>query len=298
MDIRHLRQILAVRDHGSFAKAADALHIAQPALSKSIARIEHELRLTIFSRTASGSELTPIGEMIAERAERVMAANRSLARDAALAAGGDAGTVRLGMGTLLKDTLLPRLLTRIVQAHPQLRLEIEVGASNRLLPLVQSREIDLAVCAADAAPASSGLTYVKAMSAELVFVAAPGHPLASERSISIDRLSEFPCAGPNVPGNTAAELLRRPGCAENLNAYMANNYDALMPIVQFGRVALIAPDFAVEAAIRSGEVVRLDVDWQASSDYGCYTTQAASFSPVLAEITRCAVEAARTISRE
>ena len=94
-----------------------------------------------------------MGEMIAERAERVMAATENLARDAALAAGGDAGAVRLGVGTLLKDTLLPRLLLKIVEAHPRLRLQIELGAANRLLPLVQSRELDLVLCAADASTA-------------------------------------------------------------------------------------------------------------------------------------------------
>src|SRR6478752_6573162 len=114
MDIRHLRQILAIRDHGSFARAAEALNMAQPALSKSVAKLENELRLTIFTRTSTGSALTPMGEMIADRAERVMAATRNLARDAALVAGGDAGAVRIGVGTLLKDALLPRLLLKIV----------------------------------------------------------------------------------------------------------------------------------------------------------------------------------------
>src|SRR5881394_1611359 len=112
MDIRQLRQILAIRDHGSFAKAAEALNLAQPALSKSMAKVEGELGLTMFARSSTGSELTPMGEMIAERAEKVMAATRNLARDAALVAGGDAGAVRIGVGALLKDTLLPRLLLK------------------------------------------------------------------------------------------------------------------------------------------------------------------------------------------
>src|SRR5688500_1907108 len=113
MDIRHLRQILAIRDHCSFAKAAEAVNLALRGLSKTLAKIEDELRLTIFTRASTGSELTPMGEMIAERAERVMAATHNLARDAALVAGGDAGAVRLGVGVLLKDTLLPRLLLKV-----------------------------------------------------------------------------------------------------------------------------------------------------------------------------------------
>jgi DNA-binding transcriptional LysR family regulator len=296
MDIRHLRQILAVRDHGSFAKAAEALNMAQPALSKSIATIEDELRLTIFTRTSSGSELTPMGEMIAERAERVLAATNNLTRDAALAAGGEAGDVRLGVATLLKDTLLPRLLVRIVEAHPHLRLQIEVGAGNRLLPLIQSRELDL-VLSQPEAPASS-LVYVAALRADVMFVASPTHPLASESRISIARLSAFACAGPSIAGHTASELLGRPSAMGRLEAYTTNDFDGLMPLVRLGHAVLITPSFVVQDALRSGELVRLDVAWASTVEYGCYTSHAASFSPILAKITRYAVELGGEIQQE
>lgn len=296
MDIRHLRQILAIRDHGSFAKAAEALHVAQPALSKSVAKIERELGVTIFTRTSTGSELTAMGEMIADRAERLMAATEDLARDAALAAGGDAGAVRLGVGTLLKDTLLPRLLLRIVEAHPRLHLQIELGAANRLLPLVQSRELDLALCVGDAP--GSPLAYVEAIRAELIFVAAPAHPLASERSISIARLAEFPCAGPSVPGYAISALLAQPSAGGGLAAYTANDFDALMPLVLAGHAMLITPSFYVQEALRSGDLVRLDVAWSAVEGFGCYTTQAARLSPILAKITGYAVELGRAMQHE
>jgi DNA-binding transcriptional LysR family regulator len=295
MDIRHLRQILAVRDHGSFAKAAEALHMAQPALSKSMAKIEDELRLAIFTRTSTGSELTPMGEMIAERAERVMAATQNLARDAALVAGGDAGAVRLGVGTALKATLLPRLLLKIVQAHPHLRLEIEFGAANRLLPLVESRELDLVLSTASGA---GSLAYVEALRTEVILVASPTHPLASERRISIDRLAEFPCAGPNLPGYTASGLLGRPSASATLDAYLANDFEALMPLARAGHAALIVPSFFVQRALHAGELVRLDVAWRGDTAFGCYTTRAASFSPILAKITRYAVELGEAIQQE
>jgi DNA-binding transcriptional LysR family regulator len=296
MDIRHLRQILAIRDHGSFAKAAEALNVGQPALSKSMARIEDELRLTIFTRTSTGSELTPMGEMIAERAERVVAATQNLARDAALVAGGDAGAVRLGMSTPLKNTLLPRLLLKIVEAHPHLRLQIELGSSNRLLQLVQTRELDFALCAYD--PSNSVLNFVETMRAELIIVASPSHPLAAERSISIERIAQFPCAGSSIPGYTASAFLGREAASGNLDAYMANDFDALMPLVCAGHAILIVPSFLVGEALRSGELVRLDVVWAATYTFGCYTTHPASFSPILARITGYAVEFGEAIQRE
>ncbi len=80
MDIRSLQQVIAVRKHGSFAKAADALGVSQPNLSKSVARLEDELKLKIFDRTAKGSVLTPVGELIVERADAVIAETRDLRR--------------------------------------------------------------------------------------------------------------------------------------------------------------------------------------------------------------------------
>src|SRR3954462_2082250 len=101
MDIRSLRQVGAVREYGSFAKAADALGVSQPNLSKSVARLEDQLKLKIFDRTRKGSSLTPVGEMIVERAGAVIAEARDLERDAALLAGGETGTVRIGFSSAI-----------------------------------------------------------------------------------------------------------------------------------------------------------------------------------------------------
>lgn len=290
-----MRQILAIRDQGSFAKAAEALHMAQPALSKSMAKLEDELRLTIFTRTSTGSELTPMGEMIAERAERVIAATRNLARDAALIAGGDTGTVRLGIAPPLKDTLAPRLLLKIVEAHPGLRLEIEFGAPNRLLPLVQSRELDLVLCGATG---PTSFAYVEALRAEVILVAAPSHPLASQVRVTVDQLARYPCAGANTPGFTASSILARPAAGDTLDAYTASDFKALLPIVLAGHATLIAPSFFVQEALRAGDLVRLDLDWSGFISFGCYTTQAASYAPILTRISDYAVELGGAIQRE
>src|SRR3954468_21319354 len=143
MDIRSLQQVIAVTKYGSFAKAAEALGVSQPNLSKSVARLEDELKLKLFDRTAKGSSLTPIGELIIERADAVIAETRDLARDAALLAGGETGVVRLGGTTSLMAPLMTPLMQQVAQRHPNLRVHAEVAASTRLLPLLDARELDV-----------------------------------------------------------------------------------------------------------------------------------------------------------
>jgi DNA-binding transcriptional LysR family regulator len=73
MDVRHMRQVLAIHRHGSFVKAADEIGVAQPTLSKSISRLEDELGLRLFDRTGSGAKVTPMGALLVARAETIIA---------------------------------------------------------------------------------------------------------------------------------------------------------------------------------------------------------------------------------
>ncbi|MGH6964559.1 MAG: LysR family transcriptional regulator [Phenylobacterium sp.] len=289
MDTRSLRQVIAIRQYGSFAKAADALGVSQPALTKSVARLEDELKLKLFDRTAKGSALTPIGELIAGRADAVIAETRDLARDAALLAGGETGTVRIGCTTALKMQLLQPLVQRVVERHPGLRVHAEVAASARLLPLLEARELDVVITGQNPPDA-----YViqSILQTPAVFVASPSHPLAKERDISIARLAEFKCGGSQSPGSSNARLLGHE--SENLGTYTASHYELLLPLVLSGDMALLAPSFVVQPYLEAGEMVILDVQWRYEANYYFVTTRAASFSPIVSEIR----EHARAIGDE
>ncbi len=282
MDIRSLQQVVAVGKHGSFAKAADALGVSQPNLSKSIARFEDELKLKIFDRTAKGSVLTPIGELIVERADAVIAENRDLARDAALLAGGETGTVRIGCTTALASPLASPLVQRIAKRHPGLRIYAEVAPSARLLPLLAARELDVMI--GGQAPADTANAYVAECFLETptVFVASPSHPLANERGISIERLAQFRCGGSQTPRSSNTQVLAFE--SENLGWYTASHYELLLPLVLSGDTVLLAPIFVVQPFLQAREMVILDLQWRHSAKVHFATTRAASFSPIVREI--------------
>lgn len=296
MDVRNLRQILAIQQYGSFAKAADALGMAQPSLSKSIARLEDQLKVRIFDRTASGSALTPIGELIVQRAERVLAETRDLVRDAALVAGGEAGLVRMGVSTTLRENVLPRLVVKIAQRHPRLNLEVELNGAHRLLPRLETRELDIVLCAEPIDGPDVALVYLEVFRAECAIVASPGHPLAQRRGLTVKDLSEWRCAGTLVKGFRNAEILGFDH--ENFAAYAANDYDALLPLVCAGHAILPAPVYIVAPLVSAGRLVRLDVDWRREVGFGSLTTQAVSISPVLGKIARYAVEIGAELQEE
>jgi DNA-binding transcriptional LysR family regulator len=283
MDIRSLRQVVAIRRYGSFAKAADALGVSQPNLSKSVARLEDELKLKLFDRTAKGSALTPIGELIADRADAVIAENRDLARDAALLAGGETGIVRIGCTTSLTIPLALPLLQRLARRHPSLRVHTEAAASARLLPLLEARELDVVFTGQPPAEATRSYYVVESiLEAPAVFVTNPSHPLANERAISLPRLAEFKCGGSQSPGSSIPSLLGFE--SDNLSMYTASHFELLLPLVLSGDAVLVAPTFVVQPYLEAGEMVILDVEWRHDVKFHFATTRAASFSPIVTEI--------------
>ena len=282
MDIRSLRQVIAIRKYGSFAKAADALGVSQPNLSKSVARLEDELKLKLFDRTAKGSVLTPIGELIVERADAVIAETRDLARDAALLAGGETGIVRIGCTTALMTPLVTPLVQRVVQRHPGLRVHAEVAASARLLPLLEARELDVVFSGQAPGAAATAYAVETMLDVPAVFVASPSHPLANEGEISIERLAQFKCGGSQSPRSSIAGVLAFE--SENLGWYSASHYEILLPLVLSGDIALLAPTFVVQPYLEAREVVILDLQGRHEAKVQFAATRAASFSPIVREV--------------
>jgi DNA-binding transcriptional LysR family regulator len=284
VDIAKMRQVLAVRQYGSFAKAAEALGIAQPSLSKSIARLEDELGVRIFDRAATGSELTPIGEVIAERAARVVSEAEDIVRDAALIAGGEAGLIRVGIGGSLSGEYLSRLTAGIAHEHPQLKLHIVVDQWAALVDALAAREVDIIICALGLRTDDPRFVVTDVMHCAGVASASPGHPLAGQALVTAADLAAYKCAGTTGAFRNAA-VLGQPD-SENLSAYTSNSYAALLPLTLSGEAVLLAPILVVRQAIEDGALVRLNLDLQFGVSFVAITTRAAHYSPILNRLIR------------
>lgn len=124
MELRHLRYFVAVAETRHFGRAAERLHMAQPALSQSIRQLEGELGTALFTRTTRQVSLTPAGEFLLEEAHRVLGAVDDSVRGVRRIADGRLGLVRIAFTGTAAFTQLPRIARALKRDLPGIALEI------------------------------------------------------------------------------------------------------------------------------------------------------------------------------
>lgn len=163
-----LRHLMLIVEHGTFTAAARQAHLSQPALSASIRRLEDALGAKLLHRGRGGARLTAAGRALLPRARASLAALEDGRRAVAEVEGLRAGEVRLGAGTTATTYLLPPVLARYRQRHPNIRYLLREVAVFEAHDALQRGELDLAVVTDDGDEPW--------FTDELIFVAAPGSP--------------------------------------------------------------------------------------------------------------------------
>ena len=189
MELRHLRSFSVLAEERHFGRAAERLHIAQPALSQQVKQLERELGVALFARTTRRVELTAAGARFAEHARTVLGDVARAEDDMALLASGAAGRVSIGfIGTATYD-VLPRVAREVRRQLPDLDLELHGELlSPQLVDGLADRTYDLALLRPD--PLNQGDLSLSALRTErLVAVLPSTHPLADRRRIGLDRLA-------------------------------------------------------------------------------------------------------------
>lgn len=179
--LRQLRTLLAIADAGSFARAAAALHLTQPAVSMQIRELEDALGLPLLDRGARGLRLTAAGEDYLPHARRVFATLADGADAIARLRGLKGGRVQVGMvGTA--QYFLPRLIARFRARHREIGLRLRLGNREQLVQALLAREVDFAVMGR---PPPELATRAEAFAPHpLGVIAAPEHPLARRRALA------------------------------------------------------------------------------------------------------------------
>jgi DNA-binding transcriptional LysR family regulator len=211
LEVRHLRALCAIADHGSVHRAARRLGVTQPSLTTQLTRIERALGGRLFVRERTGSRPTPLGLSVLSRARPIVAEMSALVSDARDALGLGGGT-RLRIGST-HNRAVPGWIRRLHARLPDTDTTIRTDLSpNTLLQMVADRQLDVAFVhevAGCPLQMPDGLEQRVLMASEPQFVALPAtHPASAHEEVSLpDLASDRWMVDPNVDGEWAG--LRR-----------------------------------------------------------------------------------------
>jgi DNA-binding transcriptional LysR family regulator len=209
LELRQLRQVVALAEHGSFVRAATALHISQPALSRSIQNLERQFGSELFLRSSGGIVPTDLGRLYIARARDLLRMADELDREAVTHGTLRAGRVAVGGGPFPSESFLGPAAVKFVEQYPRVSVQLQARDWDDLLRLLRNRELDFFVAETSTLQHEPDLEVVPMASAHPVyFMARAGHPLAGRDGVSAAAVLGWPFAAPGrVPPRILDPLL-------------------------------------------------------------------------------------------
>lgn len=257
MNLNHLRVFASVAQHGSLTRAARALHVSQPAISKQLGDLEEDLGALLVDRLPRGVRLTAAGEVLYSHAQRILSAERAAESELRDLAGLEAGRLSIGASTTVGSYYVPSLFGELHRAHPRLELELRIANTAAIQDAVLENRIDLGM--------TEGLINDEALEVEtlaadeLVAIAAPGHPALERAPMSARALVTLPLLMREV-GSGSREVVEQALLDRGLTPQpiMAlGSTEALKNAVLHGLGVAIVSRLTVEYELRTGRLSEL-----------------------------------------
>lgn len=190
MELRHLRYFVAVAKRLNFSRAAEDLHVAQPAISQQIRALEQELGVQLFDRMGRRVALTRAGEVLLPHANQVLAAVELAANEVRELGHLNRGSASLGAPPTVSTHLLPARLTQFRTLYPGLDVALREAGTESLVKLVEDGQLDLAIVSADGLPAA--VQHLPYLEEDYVLAVSALHPLSRKKDVRLADLANEP----------------------------------------------------------------------------------------------------------
>ncbi len=193
VELRHLRYFVVAAAHGSFNRAAQVLHLTQPALSRQVKDLEEELGVPLLERRTNAVRLTDAGERFFEEAQEILArVDLAVRRTRAVP---PQEVLRVSYAPSATAGILPRVLERFRRAHPAVRVELMDVTPLETLKLARAGGLDVVIALEPSVTAMPGFQWSVLRHLRLVLVVRRDHPLASLQRVPPKRLRDVPLVG-------------------------------------------------------------------------------------------------------
>lgn len=251
VSLSKLRQLITVARCGSFSRAAEELHISQPALSRSVAAIERAYGFAIFNRIGHGVEPTAAGAQVLAQAGPLLQSMRVFDRNMGLLASGQAGTLKIGIPPLLASQLLASLARGFFTPAAGVDLRISIRSGPALLDELRNDAIEFFLFAETQVEPGPEIEHQVIGAMRPACVVRAGHPLAGRAGLGVGDLSAYPWAS-SVEPPAMGKLL-------NPARFLCDNYHVLREAVRMtDLVCICSRDFVAED-LAEGRLCELDI---------------------------------------
>jgi len=264
LSLRALRHAIALAQHRHYGRAAAALSISQPALSRSVAALEAALGVQLFERGRNGIRPTEFGHLLVARAAGLVNGAADLARELVQLRGLEIGELRLGAGLYPSAISVGEALGRLTTGRPGLRVSLMAEQWQIVAAAVQAGALDLAVVELSTLERDARVQVEHLAPHPAALVCRRGHPLASRRQLSVEQILAFPMVGPRLPPRAAAFLA---GQASGFRMDEAGNFvppfhvesvQTALQILAAGDSVAVIPLILLTDELEAGRLVPLD----------------------------------------
>lgn len=285
MDIKRLKHLVALADERNFGRAAQRVHLSQPAFSRSVQSAEAELGLQLFDRGSLEVSCTSAGSFVIERARKLLFDSRCLERDVSLYRERLIGDIAFGVGPFPAATLLPALMIALRTGYPGINSRVEVNNWRYLIEHLRVEELDFFLADIRDVPRDVDLVIVSLGQQHGRFYARAGHSLLMQPSIKAPEMVAYGLASVRLP-EEIKRLFRqllglKPGDPLPVSVE-CDDVHLLKHVALHSDTVLACTDAAVRVELEAGQLQQLHVEGLPPmySDMGVVSLRGRSFSPM------------------
>jgi DNA-binding transcriptional LysR family regulator len=247
----------------SFTKAAESLHMTQPAVTFQVRQLEEYFNTRLFDRTHNRISLTDAGHKVFNFADRIFDLYAEMDNSVRELTGEISGALTIGASTTIAEYMLPTLLGDFKEKYPDVIIHLKVANSEGIVSMVETNAIDLGVV--ESMVGNRNLVVEICKRDHLVAILPPGHPLAQETALTFDRLLAFPfiCReeGSGTREVIADYLDQLPDCAASLKVAMElGSPESVKGAVEAGMGVSVVSRTTIQKELRLGTLVAIELD--------------------------------------
>lgn len=265
--LRQLAHAQALSRHGNFRRAAEAVHLSQPALSRSIRSLEETLGVVLFDR--EGPEVTPTayGVAVLRRSATLLSESHELEREIARLKGSDSGTLAVVMGADAAEFYGHRALGELFRRQPRLACKVRQGPLSFVTDALLERTADVGLAEISALTPDERLRVEPLGRHEVVLYCRPGHPLLAQKHLTHEHLNAYPEVAVHaaihaaIPRSPSWPGQRAGGVDGGVTRTLAEVEDPALAraIVAAGEAWSATPPVLIEPNLRRGELAVLPI---------------------------------------